>query len=350
MNKWHIFTLLLIILTGCKTLEERKNDKTVQLNIEKTFTFPTSIRALKVVNENEVWFAGSKGIYGYTMDAGKSWNVDSIKVDTIVPHFRSIAVTKNAVFLLSIASPALLFKSVNKGEIWELAYREDHPDVFFDAMAFWDDQEGIAMGDPIGSCLSILITRDGGDHWSRIPCAQLPATVEGEAAFAASNSNIALAGDQAWIVSGAQRARVFHTPDRGRTWSVYDTPISQGGQMTGIFSVDFWDDKHGIIFGGDWNEKENKSNNKAITSDGGRSWQLIADGKEPGYRSHVKYVPKKNGKQIIAVGIPGISYSENGGNQWQLLSQESYYTVDFANANTIWLAGNGKISIGKLAR
>ena len=44
----------------------------------------------------------------------------------------------------------------------------------------------------------------------------LPETVKGEAAFAASNSNISVYKNHAWIVTGGQRARVFHSPDKGR--------------------------------------------------------------------------------------------------------------------------------------
>jgi photosystem II stability/assembly factor-like uncharacterized protein len=119
-------------------------------------------------------------------------------------------------------------------EAGSVVYEEDHPSAFYDAIAFWDDQNGIAMGDPTDSCLSIILTSDGGDSWTKIPCDRLPPSANNEAAFAASNSNIALIGDHAWIVSGGGRARVFHSPDRGETWEVFDTPIIQGGKMTGI--------------------------------------------------------------------------------------------------------------------
>ena len=44
------------------------------------------------------------------------------------------------------------------------------------------------MGDPTADCISIIITRDGGQTWNKIPCSQLPKSKEGEAAFAASNT------------------------------------------------------------------------------------------------------------------------------------------------------------------
>ncbi len=302
-----------------------------------------SIRALKVVDKNEVWFAGSKGVYGFTKDNGATWTIDSIKADTITPHFRSIAVTSKATFLLSIESPALLYKSEDDGRNWNIVYQENHPKAFYDAMAFWDDQEGIAIGDPTDECLSIIITRDGGEQWEKLPCSILPPVEEGEAAFAASNSNIALFGNHAWIVTGGKRARIFHSADRGKSWESFDTPIIEGGQMTGIYTVDFYNEQTGIIFGGDWNEKEMNYKNKAITNDGGQTWTLLANGQQPGYRSCVKFIPKSNGEKIMAVGLPGISFSNDGGYSWSPLSNESYYTVGIAE-DSYWVAGHNRLS------
>jgi len=260
---------------------------------------------------------------------------------SIIPHFRSIANNENSIYALSVENPALLYKYYNDN--LSIVYKEEHPKVFYDAMAFFDNQNGIAMGDPTEDCLSIIVTRDGGNSWKKLPCQVLPKTEVGEAAFAASNGNIAIYGTNAWLVSGGKRARVFHTPDLGYTWKVYDTPIVQGGQMTGIFSVDFYDSKNGIIFGGDWGDKNNNRSNKAITHDGGKTWQLIADGKGPGYKSSVQYVPDTNGKEIFAVGSTGISFSNNGGHTWKKVSNEAYYTIRFVNKNIAWLAGHNKI-------
>jgi photosystem II stability/assembly factor-like uncharacterized protein len=316
------------------------------LTISSIDTFPveSSIRALEVVNDETVWFAGSGGVFGYTENSGQTWTIDSIKTGTIVPHFRAIAVTGEAVFLLCIGSPALLYRSMDKGKNWEIVYREDHPAAFYDAMVFWDDQEGIAMGDPTDGCLSVIVTRDGGETWQKIDCAQLPPAAEGEAAFAASNSNISVFGDNVWMVSGGARARVFYSPDRGNSWQVFDTPIISGQQMTGIFTTHFWDGNDGVIFGGNWEQQDQKTKNKALTKDGGRSWYLAADGFYPGYRSCVRYAPDGGGKLLLATGIPGTSWSKDGGNSWQTLDDASFYTLRFGSSyRTTWVAGNRKV-------
>ena len=74
-------------------------------------------------------------------------------------------------------------------------------------MVFWDEQEGIAIGDEIGGCLSVIITRDGGKSWQKLPCDQLPDYIPHEGGFAASNTNIAVRGQHAWIGTGGARSR-----------------------------------------------------------------------------------------------------------------------------------------------
>lgn len=316
----------------------------LQLARIDSFPFASSIRAIEAVDANTIWFAGSNGRVGHSLDGGQSWQVDSLEHEGRLLHFRSIAVTNEAVFVLSIESPALLYKSTDQGRSWRLVYQEDHPTAFYDAMQFWDEQHGIAMGDPTDGCISIILTEDGGESWHKIACDDLPPAAEGEAAFAASNSNIALQGDQAWVVTGGAKARVLHSSDRGKSWSIVQSPLAEGGQMTGIYTVDFWDEERGIIFGGDWNDKTINSSNKAATMDGGKTWQLLADGEGPGYRSCVKYFPRGAGQAILAAGIPGISISYDGGESWQDLSTESWYALSFVpNSNDCWLAGGGKL-------
>ncbi len=114
--------------------------------------------------------------------------------------------------------------------------------------------------------------------------------------------------------------------------------------MTGIYSIDFFDETTGVIFGGDWEQQEFNEGNKAITNDGGKTWQLLSNGKGPGYRSSVKFVPNTNGQWLVAVGSPGISYSDNQGEDWVELSSEGFYAIEFVNDSIAFASGNNKIS------
>ena len=345
MKNIYIFAALFLLLS-CSS-DKNKSSQNEEPSVPQFTEFPIacSIRAVEVIDENKMWFAGTKGMFGYTKDGGGNWEIDSILIDGNPLEFRSIAMASEAVFLLNVASPAYLLKSTDEGKKWVKVYQENDPDVFYDCMKFWDDKNGIAMGDPIDGCLSIITTNDGGNTWRKLDCSELPPTFDGEAAFAASNTNISLSGNHVWIASGGAAARVFHSPDRGQSWEVFETPLQQGGKMTGIFTMDFSDDKNGIIFGGDWEDQENNSGNKAVTNDGGKSWELLTDGEGPGYRSCVQYIPNTKGKGIVAVGIPGISISSNGGKTWKEINLTNFYTIRFAPAGKVaWLAGKNKIA------
>ncbi|WP_298546252.1 oxidoreductase [uncultured Aquimarina sp.] len=347
------FLLLLLVVTllfNCGSEQKKlvRHDFS-EVTVETIFSDSTSIRAIGL-KDNLLMFAGSNGMYG-TFEMDDTLTIKNKKIDTLdfegkKIHFRAIADTKTDFFILSIASPALLYK-INKGtKKIKLVYKEDHEKVFYDAMAFWNDKEGIAMGDPTDGCLSIIITRDGGETWDKLSCEDLSKTNEGESAFAASNGNIAIVDNHTWIVSGGMKSRVFYSSDKGISWQVSDTPIVQGTETTGAYSIDFYDKNNGIIFGGDYTKPKNNKRNKAITTDGGKTWNLIADGVGAGYKSCIRYIPNGGGKEMIAVGFTGISISNDSGNLWEDISKESFYTLRFINDSVAVAAG--KNSIAKL--
>ena len=337
-----IFSFLLVILALFSCSEKMKEFE--QVTIEPVFTDSLSIRAIAPIDENRVWFAANKGMVG--LIDHNTPKLATIKYEDSLLHFRSIAATNKNVYVLSVANPAVLYKiDFNGSEATHIeeVYTEKGEKVFYDSIAFWDENEGIAMGDPTGECLSIIVTRDGGNTWNKIECSQLPKTEEGEAAFAASNTNISLFGTHVWIATGGKRARVFHSGDKGKTWEVFNTPIIQGKTMTGIYSIRFFNEKIGIIFGGDWENKGFNEGNKAITKDGGKTWKLLANGEGPGYRSSVSFVPNTEGKGIVAVGSPGISYSWDAGNTWKEISKEGLYALEFVNDSIAFGSGQNRI-------
>ena len=344
--------LLILLVFACKT--DKKEHKEEEISNSEPRTFESvdvevllkddslSVRAIEIIGEN-LAFAGNKGMYGLYNSASKSWKTNVQKYDTIIPEFRAVGSTANDFFMLSVANPALLYKTGDTGQM-ELVYKEEDEKVFYDSMAFWNDLEGLAMGDPTDGCISIIITRDGGKSWSKITCEDLPAAAEGEAAFAASNSNIAIQDENTWILTGGMKSRILFSPDKGKSWEIFDTPLLQGEATKGGYSLDFYDSNTGVIIGGDYTNPEGNSGNKAISRDGGRTWDLIGEGKDPGYRSSIRFVPASNGKGLVAVGFEGISYSPDQGKTWKELSNEGFYTIRFLNDSLAYAAGKGRIA------
>lgn len=344
MKRFLTLFLFAAFFISCKKNDSVKNK--LKFNVTVIQKDSSSIRAIQALNSDTLYYADSKGNICKTFDGAATWNTVQIRYqDSIIPHFRSLAVHKDTVFALSVANPALLYKVYDT--VHQLVYKEEHPKVFYDAMHFFSDKKSaIAIGDPTDNCPSLIQSLDGGNSWCKLSCNDLPVFEEGEAFFAASNTNIKILGNHIWIVSGGKKARILKSTDRGKNWKIYDTPIIQGNGPQGIYSVDFYDELNGIVFGGDYSNPDDNCANKAITYDGGITWTLVADNQEPGYKSCVQYIPNSNGKQLVAVGKTGIAYSSDGGYSWTKISDEPFYTIQFANENMAWLAGPERV--GKL--
>ena len=296
------------------------------------------------MDNNYLWYAADKGNYGKINLKTNEISLYKIKSDTVVNEIRSIAQTKDFIFLLPVANPANVYKISKKDNSQQIVYTEINEKVFYDSMQFKDELNGIAMGDPTEDCLSVIVTNDGGNSWRKVSCDNLPKVVEGEAAFAASNSNLILKKSKSFMVSGGKKSRLFVSVDFGNNWLVYDTPIVQGETMTGIFSADFYNDNIGFITGGNYEKPNDNTNNKAITFDGGKTWKLVADGQGFGYGSCVQFVPNNEGKALVSVGANGIYYSNNLGNSWiQLNEDKDLYTIRFLDAKIAFAAGRNKI-------
>jgi photosystem II stability/assembly factor-like uncharacterized protein len=343
MKKNLILLVVLFLLISCKSIQVSENKFFTSAKIDTIFKDKISIRPI-TVSTNKVWYAADKNRVGFLslIDANKmerKINKDSLKLE-----FRSIAQTSTSIFVMNVGNPALLYKFSKDLVQKKLVYEEHNEKVFYDSMQFWNDQEGIAIGDPIDNCFCMIITRDGGNSWNKVSCDNLPKMNEGEAAFAASNTNVIIKGNDTWLVSGGKKSRVFYSPDKGISWKVYETPIVQGEAMTGIFTADFYNDKIGFVAGGNYEKPTQNFQNKALTMDGGKSWKLVGENVGFGYASCVQFVPNCNGEQLVSVGASGLFYSKDSGANWvQFSSDSSLYTIRFIDNQTAIAAGKDKI-------
>ncbi|MFL9835913.1 oxidoreductase [Flavobacterium sp. ST-75] len=337
--------LLIFAITILSCKEEKKDFKAsfATVNVDTLLTDSISIRAIAIDND-KVWYSGSRGKYGYISLTGEKAFNGVIAFDGSLPEFRAIAQTDKNVFILNVASPAKLYKINKDNKTNTVVYTEEGEKVFYDSMQFFDNKNGIAMGDPTNECLSVIVTRDGGNSWKKLSCDDLPEAEEGEAAFAASNTNIVVKGKKAWIVSGGKKSRVFFSDDMGESWKVYKTPIVQGTSTEGIYSSDFYDEEIGFAVGGDYTKAEMNTGNKIITTKGGRKWKKIADGSGFGYASCVQFMPNSEGYELIASGANGMFYSFDMGKTWKkILNDTDLHTLRFKDDKTIIAAGQNRI-------
>ena len=297
-----------------------------------------SMRGVSAVSAKVVWASGTNGTYLETFDGGATWQVG------VVPgaeelEFRDVqGVDDRIAYLLSGGSCDIsrIYKTIDSGAHWSLQLTNPDPSGFWDAMAFWSAERGIVLGDPVDGKFVILVTEDGGAHWNR---KVTPAALPKEGAFAASGTCLIARGKrEAWFVTGGPgAARVFHSTDRGDTWSVTNTPVRNDSASAGIFSLAFSDGQHGVAVGGDYTKPADASQNVAITSDGGRTW-IEPTGPHPsGFRSAVAYVADR--KMWIATGTSGSDASYDNGKSWTRFDEHAYNAISFLSSKTGWAVG-----------
>ncbi|WP_248574836.1 oxidoreductase [Flavobacterium sp. H122] len=335
---------MIFIQLSCSTDKNLiKSPGYTQIVVDTLLNEKMSSRAL-AIDKDKVWYGASNGKYGYISLNGAADFSAIIEKENLKLEFRSLAQTPESVFILSVANPALLYKIDKESKQISLVYEEKHEKVFYDAILFMNEKEGIAIGDPTDGCPSIIKTSDGGNTWNKLSCTGLPKFAEGEAFFAASNTNITYRNGKLFMVSGGVKSKFYVSADKGETWIGYETPIVQGKAMTGVFTSDFYDENIGIIAGGNYEKLEQNLQNKAITFNGGKKWKLIAENAAFGYASCVQFLPDTNGKCILTAGATGVFYSRDSGKKWQqLLPDKDFIAFRFIDNKTAVASGKNRI-------
>lgn len=308
-------------------------------------------RALSYDSESKkVWFASHNGVFGYYDLNTNKIEKRRINYLDLKPNFRGIAQTKSAIFLMSIASPGLIFK-ISKSNIDAptIVYLNNDRDFFLDAIHFISDTIGFAVGDPHLGYFTLLKTIDGGESWQKLPFHQDLLAKKGEALFASSNTSLQTIGQRLHFFTGGLVSRHFTSLNYGESWQHKTLPILSGKLMTGVYGASFFDEKNGFIVGGDYEVATLNKANKAITRDGGTTWQLIADETAFGYASAIAYARNSKGNVLVTVGKTGVFHSKNGGKTWQKINNDSnLYCLININASTFVSAGKNKLVVFSL--
>jgi photosystem II stability/assembly factor-like uncharacterized protein len=302
------------------------------------------LRAVSAVSEKVAWASGNKGTVLRTDDGGVRWTVLPVPGAESL-DFRDIEATSDrTAYILSIGAgdKSRIYKTTDAGKTWVLQFTNPDPKAFYDAIAFWDEQNGIAVGDPVDGRLTILRTSDGGRAWALTPEADRPRALPGDGMFAASGTCLVVQGrTNGWIgTGGAAQARILRTTDRGATWSAAPTPIVAGTSSAGIFSIAFSDALHGIVVGGDYRKEKEPSDNAALTNDGGRTWEPPGTAGLRSFRSGVVFIPASRGRELIAVGPAGTDRSTDGGRTWSPLGDVGFHAVSVdRSGKSVWAVG-----------
>jgi photosystem II stability/assembly factor-like uncharacterized protein len=311
--------------------------------------------AVSPVSDDVAWVSGTGGTWLRTIDGGATWQSGRVPgADSL--QFRDVhALDAQHAWLLSIGNgeDSRIYRTEDAGAHWTLQFVNHEPQGFYDCMDFWDDNRGVVIGDAVDGQLAVLTTYDGGNHWSRVPSTALPPALPGEGSFAASGTcAITEPGGHAWIaMNTAEHARLLHSSDYGRSWTVDTVPLTTRAG-TGGESISFRDPQHGVVLGGGTTAAAGDVFT-VFTSDGGRTWtQRSSPPLRRGMWGGVYVSTASDAAQsasshvaLVGVGPDGAAYSRDDGMTWTVIDTFNYWSVGFASPRAGWAVGqNGRIT------
>lgn len=319
------------------------------MQIQKTITrtdknqntlsfYPAAVqsRAMCITPRGSVWFVNSLGQIGWIENKKLQW-LKYIKASEKL-DLRSIAVLgEDTILVANAGSPAYIFQSIDKGKTWEIKYTDKRPEAFIDAIMFSDKNFGYAWLDPMGDCYTPLYTQDAGKTWKDMGCIYFPKPMPGEAAFAASNSIIALYDDILCAATGGMAARLIMENNESNENVAMPTPIQQGSQMQGIFSMDISKTAQPtiVIAGGNYENQSSGENTIAISHDKGKSWKVLNTPTGPTFISCVKFHPSDD-KVILAAG-KGLYITYDQGTTWDKIMDGDFNTLAISpDGKEVW--------------
>jgi len=303
----------------------------------------TSIRGMSVPDDNTIWVSGSNGKVGRSVDGGNNWQWMVVK-DYEKRDFRDIeAFDANTAIIMGVDAPAIILKTKDGGQHWYKVFEDSTKGMFLDAMDF-NGKNGLLIGDPINDNIFMASTDNGGESWKKWHDVLDVLTVreKGEAFFASSGTNIKYSKNGLFFVSGGTASNIYNWEDI----SIAPIPIIKGKNSTGANSIDVFETKNkGVIVGGDFTKDSIAQKNCALFTYMKEKFTFTIPENPPhGYRSCVIYISEN---KLITCGTSGVDISNDGGKNWQLISNESFHVVQKAKkGNAVYLAGTK----GRVAR
>lgn len=310
----------------------------------QTSGFRTNLRGVSAVMTRDahgnpspiVWASGSNGVILKSLDGGSTWRqltvVGGEKLD-----FRGIqAFGAQTAYVISIGSGdnSRIYKTTDGGAHWALQFTDKRKEFFLDDIVCITEKHCFVAGDPVDGKLYLASTEDG-EHWKELPRDSMPPALAGEGAFAASSTTLAIYGKKdIYIGTGGPAARVFHSPDLGKTWTVVNTPILSGQASFGIFSI-AREGNTMIAVGGDYQSLNRNDFAAAYSTDSGATWKLSAQ-QPAGFRSAVA---RLDGDTWIAAGPSGEDISHDNGVHWSHTDDLKMNALVVLDKNHAWAVG-----------
>jgi len=300
-------------------------------------TASRGINYISIVDENIVWGTAYDGSgsgeniqeFTRTNDGGQTWNNGVIDISNENLGISMIhAYDYNKAWLVafprSTGDIGGIFQTTDGGSTWT---RQDTANYntsssFANVVYFWDENIGFTQGDPINGEFELYVTNDGGDNWDLVPGSGIPNPLNGEYGY---TRQIEVVGDNVWFTTN--KGRIYHSTDKGNTWLVYDSPISDFGSAEVNGDTSFSDANNGIIV--------DNSGNVYRSTNSGVSWNQVSISGTV-YTNGLCFI---EGTDIVYTTGAGSSFSNDGGYNWNPIDTTQHTYVDFLNEQIGWSGG-----------
>lgn len=216
------------------------------------------------------WVPMDSLLFAKTSDGGNTWTGGTIPMgpEPFASNICPINADTAWASGIDLDFVSYIMRTNDGGQTWQRQFEDGYASAtsYLNFVHFWDAQNGVAMGDPAVSdtdtvpFFEIYTTSDGGQNWTRVSNANIPAALPNEYG---SGGNYCVVGDNVWFptfdFATFEWTRVFRSNDRGLTWAASN---AQAGGLS------FADALHGIGLGA----YSNLSYELKYTTDGGITW------------------------------------------------------------------------------
>ncbi|MGB9770949.1 MAG: S8 family serine peptidase [Candidatus Kapaibacteriota bacterium] len=210
-----------------------------------------------------IWVVGQGGLFGsysgFVLVRSGTTSSNYISTQPIYCVYSLSPSTAFAGSGSSTQTTAYIYKTGNAGQVWT-SVNVSSITGFVNAIYFFDQNEGIFLGDPKNGNWGIGRTSDGGTTWQPVLGVPLPST--NETGFVNSTARW---NDYLWF--GTSTGRVFSSSNRGRNWQFSNIPNAMV-----VSYITFRDSLYGMAV-----YRESTDPNTpaflATTTDGGRTWK-----------------------------------------------------------------------------
>ena len=331
--------LLLVALLSSSANAQRWTVQTTGLD--------TNLRGISVVNPPDsshdvvVWACGSNGVILRSVDDGKTWKRLHLQGGEALDFRGIVAFDATTAYVMSIGAGAQsrIYKTADGGANWALEFTGKRSAFFLDDLVCISKTRCFGLSDPVDGKFLLVSTEDG-EHWKELSNQQMPAALAGEGVFAASGTSFAIYHKKELYfgTGGGRVARVFRSPDLGRSWRVAETPLASGNASSGIFSI-IRTGNTVVAVGGDYKDPNRPDRVATYSVDKGRTWRLAVRGPE-GFRSAVVAFPGPSiGNVTIAAGPTGENISHDMGIHWISTGNLNLNALAGTDTNHVWGVG-----------